>query len=102
MKSKSIASHGSLTFACVCRCSIGLVFASRPAIHIFDGLNVCIHATTPSTLSAELDSRKNRRMASELLSTGFHTIFTGMSLALFRSSTTALDCSATWASVSGP
>ena len=79
MKSKSMSAHGSSTFACVCRCSSGFCSASRPAIHIFAGLNVCIHAMTPITSSSAFASSAARRMASESVSTGFQTTFTGTS-----------------------
>jgi hypothetical protein len=41
------------------------------------GEKVCIHAVTPMTESSELASRAVRRMASESVRTGFHTIRTG-------------------------
>ena len=99
MKSKSMSAHGSSTFACVCRCSSGFCSASRPAIHIFAGLNVCIHAITPITSSRAFTSSARRRIASESFSTGFHTTVTGSA---DKPSATACDCSATWRSVSSP
>ena len=99
MKSKSMSAHGSSTFACVCRCSSGFCSASRPAIHIFAGLKVCIHAITPMTSSRAFTSRARRRMLSESFSTGFQTTFTGSPP---RPSATACDCSATWRRVSSP
>ncbi len=92
MKSKSMSAHGSSTLACVCRCSSGLRSASRPAIHIFAGLNVCIHAITPMTSSRAFTSSASRRIESESFSTGFQTTFTGRPA---RPSATACDCSAT-------
>ena len=79
MKSKSMSAHGSSTFACVCRCSSGFCSASRPAIHIFAGLNVCIHAIDADDVVAAFTSSATRRIASESFSTGFQTIFTGTS-----------------------
>ena len=100
MKSKSMSDHGSTTFACVCRCSSGLVRALRPPIHIFAGLKVCIQAVTPMTLSSALASMSARRMPSASLSTGFHTSFTGTCGA--SSACTARLCSSTWRRVSSP
>ena len=102
MKSKSISPHGSSTFACVCRCASGFCSASRPAIHIFAGLNVCIHATRPMTLSAAFASRAVRRIASESVSTGFQTTFTGTSDAASSVSAICCDCVGDLRSVSGP
>ena len=99
MKSKSMSAHGSSTFACVCRCSSGFCSASRPAIHIFAGLKVCIHAITPITSSRAFTSSARRRMLSESFSTGFQTTFTGSPS---RPSATAWDCSATCCRVSSP
>ena len=99
MKSKSMSSQGSSTFACVCRCSRGFCRASRPAIHIFAGLNVCIQATTPITESSLLASSARRRMESESVSTGFHSTRTGRAL---RPAATCWDCAATWRRVSSP
>ena len=64
MKSKSIDAHGSATLACVCRCSSGLSRALSPAIHIFAGLNVCIHAMRPITRSSAFASSMVLRIAS--------------------------------------
>ena len=102
MKSKSMSAHGSSTFACVCRCASGFCSASRPAIHIFAGLNVCIQAIRPMTRSSAFASSAVRLMAAASVSTGFQTIFTGTSPASSRMRAISCDWSATWASVSGP
>ena len=73
----SISAHGSAWFACVCRWSSGLRSASRPVIHIFAGLNVCIHAITPTQRSSAVASSSARRIASASVSTGFVTTRTG-------------------------
>ena len=102
MKSMSIVAQGSSTFAWVCRCSSGVRSASRPAIHILAGENVCIHAITPMQASSALASSAIRRIASELLSTGFQMILTGTCSAAPIARAIWRDCSATWASVSAP
>ena len=89
MKSKSMVSHGSSTLACVCRCSSGVRSASRPAIHILAGENVCIHAITPMTESSALASSAARRIASESVRTGFQTTFAGQRVARARA---AISC----------
>ena len=76
--------------------------AWRPAIHIFAGLNVCIHVITPMTFSAALASRMTRSMASREVRTGFHTTSAGTNGLLARFSTTTWDCLATWASTWSP
>ena len=63
--------------AWVCRCSSGFCSASRPAIHIFAGEKVCIHAITPTQSGALLASRIWRWIASASISTGFQTTSTG-------------------------
>ena len=57
------SSTAASTLACVCRCSSGVRSASSPAIHIFAGENVCIHAITPTHASEVLASRQTRRIA---------------------------------------
>ena len=69
----SMVDHGSASLACVCRWSSGLRNSSRPWIHIFAGENVCIHVITPRQPSSLFASRHARRIADELVSTGFHT-----------------------------
>ena len=54
MKSMSMVDHGISAFAWVAKRSRGLFSASRPRIHIFAGLKVCIHEMTPSTASSLL------------------------------------------------
>ena len=72
----SIVDHGSSMPAWVCRCSSGLRSASRPAIHIFAGEKVCIHATTPTHAGSELASSIWRWIDAASSSTGFHTTLT--------------------------
>ncbi len=98
----SMLLQGSATLACVCRCRNGFCRASRPWIHIFAGLNVCIQAMRPMVRSLALASRAIRRMLSESLRTGFHTTRTGMSDASSSCRAISCDCSATCWSVSSP
>ena len=102
MKSKSISAHGSRTFAWVCRCSSGLLSALRPEIHIFAGLNVCIHAITPITLSSRLAASMTRRISSGVVTTGCQTTRTGIASAAASAPAMARDCSATCRRVSSP
>jgi hypothetical protein len=67
MKSKSISAQGSSTFACV-QVQQRLLQRVEPAIHIFAGLNVCIHAMTPMTESSAFASSASAD-ASESVST---------------------------------
>ncbi len=48
MKSMSIDCQGRSRLNCVCRCSIGLLMAVSPPIHIFEGEKVCIQSTRPA------------------------------------------------------
>ncbi len=91
----SMSAHGSPTFACVCRCSSGLRSASSPAIHIFAGENVCIHAISPMHASSAVASRHSRLMADASVSTGFHTTRTTMSGAASSASAITWDWLAT-------
>ena len=75
----SMSAHGNPTLAWVCRCSSGLPRASRPPIHIFAGLKVCIHAISPITPSFALASSMSRRIASGPVSTGCQITRTGTS-----------------------
>ena len=99
MKSKSMSAHGSSTLAWVCRWSSGLRSASSPAIHIFAGLKVCIHAMTPITSSRAFTSSASRRMLSASVSTGFQTTRTGLPCS---PAATCWDWSATCRNVSSP
>ena len=67
----SISAHGRSRLNCVCRCSSGFRSAASPAIHIFAGENVCIHATTPTHVVAAFASRITARIASGLVATPF-------------------------------
>jgi hypothetical protein len=102
MKSMSISAHGSSTLACVCRCSSGVRRASSPAIHIFAGEKVCIQAMTPIVSSAALASWQIRRIAAELVSTGFHTTVAPSRPLSSSARATSRDCEATCSRVSGP
>ena len=97
----SISSHGSATFACVCRCSSGVRSASSPEIHIFAGENVCIQAITP-TAPCTAASRHTARMSALEVRTGFQTTRTGMSGDSSRRAAICRDCSATCRRVSSP
>jgi hypothetical protein len=63
---------------------------------------VCIQAITPTTESSAFASSAARRIASCDVSTGRHSIVTGISSASARSAATSFDCAATCASVSSP
>ena len=89
----SISNQGSDTLAWVCRCSRGLRSASRSAIHILAGENVCIQATTPMHWSDAVASRQARRIASAVVSTGRQTSRTESWAPSV--STIRWDCSAT-------
>ena len=102
MKSMSISAHGSAWLACVCRCSNGLRRWSRPVIHIFAGLNVCIHAMTPTQASSDSASISARRIAAVSVSTGLVTTRTGTSSELSRARTMSAALAATWSRTSGP
>ena len=71
MKSMSISPQGRSRLNCVCRCRSGLRSAVKPAIHIFAGENVCIHATTPTHVVVAFASRMIARIASGLVATPF-------------------------------
>ena len=66
MKSMSISAQGRSRLNCVCRWSSGFCSRPRPAIHIFAGENVCIHAITPTQVSAAFASRQTCRIDSAL------------------------------------
>ena len=102
MKSMSISDHGSAWLACVCRWSSGLRSASRPVIHIFAGLNVCIHAITPTHRSSAVASSSARRIASASVSTGFVTTRAGRCGEASRAAAIRAEWSATWSRTSGP
>ena len=87
----SIVDHGSSMPACVCRWSSGFCSASRPAIHIFAGEKVCIHATTPTHAASELASSIWRWIDEASIRTGFHTTLTGRSPTSTRRSTIPCD-----------
>src|SRR6185312_12504252 len=101
MKSMSISAQGSTSLAWVCSCNRGLRSASMPAIHIFAGENVCIQAINPMQSSSLLASSAMRRIASALVSTGFHTI-SAPGLPAASRSATRRHWSATWSRVSWP
>ena len=70
----SIVDHGISRWACVCRCRNGFCRASRPLIHILAGENVCIQPIRPMHASSEFASSIVRRIASDDVRTGFHTM----------------------------
>ena len=98
----SMLDQGSDRLYWVCRCSTGRSRALSPAIHILAGEKVCIHTITPAQVSEELASRHSRRIDSASVSTGFHTIRSGISAASSRRSAICRDWWATCASVSSP
>ncbi len=102
MKSMSMVDHGSASLDWVCRCSNGLRSSSSPWIHIFAGENVCIQAITPTQRSSPLASRQARRIAAELVSTGFQTRRASSGRLGPSCSAMLRDCCSTWSSVSGP
>ena len=65
----SISAHGSSRLNCVCRCRSGFRSAASPAIHIFAGEKVCIHATTPTHVVRGVRLERDRRIDSGLVAT---------------------------------
>ena len=98
----SMSDQGSSTLACVCRCSSGLRSWSRPVIHIFAGLNVCIQAMMPMHASSAFASSITRRIAPASVSTGLATTRAGTSAEAPSVSETWRDWSATCRSTSSP
>ena len=98
----SISAQGNAWLACVCRCSNGLRSWSSPVIHIFAGLNVCIHAITPTHASSAPASMRARRIASVSVSTGLATTRTGTSAEALKARTMSAVLAATWSITSGP
>ena len=98
MKSMSIPLHGRSRLNCVCRWRKGFLSEESPAIHIFDGENVCIHRISPAHASSLLASSKVARIASGVVSTGLKTSGRG------SLSSAAIRCewAATSFKVSGP
>ena len=95
MKSMSIVSHGKSRLNCVWRWAIGLRRDIKPAIHIFDGENVCIHRITPAQLPALLASRQTSRIACGVVTTGLNTTVPGNRRLAFNPLTTCRASSAT-------
>ena len=102
MKSMSISAHGRSRLNCVCRCRSGLCSAFSPPIHIFAGEKVCIHATTPTQLSAAFASRQSFRIDSGLLTTGRCSTRTGIAPSASSEPAISRACSSTWRSTSSP
>ena len=75
MKSMSMSAQGISRLNCVCRCRNGLSSASRPAIHILAGLNVCIQVIRPDAgrvrvrLAARAPGCRPSRSATGLVTT---------------------------------
>ena len=78
MKSMSISAHGRSRLNCVWRWSSGFCSALSPAIHIFAGEKVCIHAITPMHVSAAFASSATRRIEPGLVATSLCTTRTGI------------------------
>ncbi len=102
MKSMSISPQGRSRLNWVCRWASGLSSRVSPAIHIFDGENVCIQVITPAHAGDALASRHTFKIASGSVSVGFAT--TRAAILPERSSESAItrECSATCFSVSSP
>ena len=71
-------------------------------IHIFAGLNVCIHAITPTHASSLSASSSARRIAAVSVSTGLLTTRTGTSADASSARTMSPALAATWSRTSGP
>ena len=102
MKSMSISDQGRSRLNCVCRCRSGFCSEPRPPIHIFAGENVCIHATTPTQLSAAFASRQTCRIDSGLFTTGLCTTRTGIVASASSEPAISRAWSSTWRSASSP
>ena len=74
MKSKSMSPTAARRWPACAGAAAACRSASRPAIHILAGLNVCIHAITPITGSSAFASSTVRRIASASVRTGFQTM----------------------------
>ena len=98
----SMSAHGMSRLYCVCRCSSGRCNARSPAIHIFAGEKVCIHATIPTHRAAAFASSASRWISSGVVSTGLNTTRTGTAAAPSKARAIVRECSATCSSVSGP
>src|ERR1035437_7871886 len=102
MNSMSISDHGSSRLNCVWRWSSGFCSAARPAIHIFAGEKVCIHAITPMHVSAAFASSAVRRIEPGLAATSLCTTRTGMHSCASRPAATSRACASTCRSVASP
>ena len=102
MKSMSMSDHGISRLNCVCRWRNGFCSASRPAIHILAGLNVCIHVTSPTHAGSALAAWTRATISADPVRTGLGTIRTGIDGAASSAAAIAVECSATVARVSGP
>ncbi len=98
----SISAHGRSRLYCVCRCSRGFRSAASPAIHIFAGENVCIHATTPTQVVAAFASRIEARIASGLVATPFSSTRTGIVSSASSEAAISRACSSTCRRASAP
>ncbi len=72
---------------------MGLLSSESPAIHIFEGLKVCIQVTMPAHLGSAFASRISLRMASGLKTTVFQASVQGSFGS--RLATIFLECSST-------
>ena len=102
MKSMSIVDQGRSRLNCVCRWTSGLFKASRPAIHILAGENVCIQQTSPMQSAAAFASRHNWVIDSGVVTTGLKTTRIGRFCEAFKPSTTCRLFAATCARASSP
>ena len=73
----SIDPQGMSRSYCVWKWHSGFESSHRPAIHILEGLKVCIQVMTPAQDGSALAARTRARMASGLFRTGFQTMRQG-------------------------
>ena len=98
----SISAHGRSRLYCVWRWSRGFCSALSPAIHIFAGLKVCIHAITPTQRSAAVAARQAAGIPSGDFTTGLNTTRTGIEADSSSPVAMRRAWSATCCSVSSP
>ncbi len=72
MKSMSMDSQGISRLYCVAKCNKGFCNADKPAIHIFDGENVCIHVIIPAHDSFAFASKASLLIESASLTTALN------------------------------
>ena len=74
----SMSAQGISRLYWVWRWRNGFASSSRPAIHIFAGLNVCIQVISPTHAGSAFASAASWRMPSEPVRTGLTTTRTGI------------------------